>query len=156
MTFSDHDLARLGVAAKGSRAKLLRELEACKQQHLKQVEVVPREEEKEKDNGSVSRRKSLKIEINGAVFDLEKKDSKGPLSPFTSGGMLRRRLLSQAPSSAPANITAFGPTIEDEVNEIVAGIESGGKGKSCMRRTTRKERGGGILSRMLGKRISRG
>jgi SAM domain (Sterile alpha motif) len=98
-------------------------------------------------------RKSLKVQTSGAEFDLEK--DKRPLSPFTSGGMLRR-LLSHAPRSAPANITTFGPTVEDEVNGMLAEMESPPKAKLCMQRTTRAERGGGLLSKILGKRIGGG
>jgi hypothetical protein len=96
----------------------------------------------------------LKVQINGAEFELEK-ETKRPLSPFTSGGMLRR-LLSPAPPSAPARITEFGPTVDDEVEGMLAEMESGGKGKTCVTQTTRKERGGGMLRRILGKRIGRG
>jgi hypothetical protein len=99
-------------------------------------------------------RKSLKVQINGAEFELEK-ETKRPLSPFTSGGMLRR-LLSPAPPSAPARITEFGPTVDDEVEGMLAEMESGGKGKTCVTQTTRKERAGGMLRRILGKRIGRG
>jgi hypothetical protein len=99
-------------------------------------------------------RKSLKVQINGGEFELET-ETKRPLSPFTSGGVLRR-LLSPLPPSAPARITEFGPTVDDEVEGMLAEMESGGKGKTCVTRTTRKERGGGILRRILGKRIGRG
>ncbi len=274
MSLSEDDLARLGVAAKGSRAKLLRELAAYKQQHLEQVEEPtnhvdahrtegdPADTTPETDLSSPSYstdspksskseyvgyclgnpasdaslrivtkdsienlalpappnitlsappqktifsienspitdssktacsapaektafstdeitpasppksskkcRKALKVQINGADFDLEK-DTTRPLSPFTSSGMLRR-LLSPMPSSAPANITAFGPTIDDEVAGMLTEMESGREGKSkgkgkekekakvCLARTTRAERGGGILRRILGKRIGR-
>ncbi len=197
VTLSDDDLARLGVAAKGSRAKLVRELEAYHHQHYKQSGNTAQEDgeekesatfnsaeeaarscvmkpEKEKANASVSpepeaalssfpksskkARPSLTVQINGVQFDLEKEKKKRPLSPFTPGGRLRR-LLSPQPPSAPARITAFGPTIDDEVNEMLAEMESGGQtnnGRVDSRRTTRAERGGGLLSRILGKRISRG
>ena len=280
VTFSDDDLAHLGVAAKGSRAKLLRELATYRQQHLKQVEDANHDDKQEsrsvspaseaatssppsstgrskpskseyvgycfgnpaadpslriitKESGenlalptppgitlsappqktffntehptvSAPRptasapaqkttfsteeikptppteeikptplteeiqptlpkkspkkcRKTLKVQINGAEFDLEK-DRKRPLSPFSSGGMLRR-LLHHPPPSAPAKITAFGPTIDDEVNGMLAEVETGkkkSKGKSSIQRTTRAERGGGLLSKLLGKRIGRG
>jgi hypothetical protein len=98
-------------------------------------------------------RKSLKVQINGAEFELEK-DNKRPLSPFTSAGMLRR-LLSPTPPSAPAAITAFGQTIDDEVGGMLAEMESGGEARISMQRTTRTERSGGILGRILKKRIRR-
>lgn len=98
-------------------------------------------------------RKSLKVQINGAEFELEK-ETKRPLSPFTSGGMLRR-LLSAAPTSAPAQVTAFGPSIEDEAREMLAEMECGHKGKMCLRRTTRAERGGAMMRKILGKRMGR-
>lgn len=197
MTLSDDDLARLGVAAKGSRAKLLRELEIYQQQHHKEAGEAAQEEGKEKENATVNRapqptrsclskpgrekdndsispaaeaalssssksskkaRPSLTVQINGVEFELEKEKKRRPLSPFTPGGRLRR-LLSPQPPSAPARITAFGPTIDDEVNEMLAEMESGGPGSNERvgnRRTARAERGGGMLSRILGKRISRG
>lgn len=198
VTLSDDDLARLGVAAKGSRAKLLRELEIYQQQHHKEAVEAAQEEGKEKENATVNNRApkparsclskpgrekdndsvspaaeaalssssksskkvrpSLTVQINGVEFDLEKQKKKRPLSPFTPGGRLRR-LLSPQPPSAPARITAFGPTIDDEVNEMLAEMESGGQGSNERvgnRRTTRAERGGGMLTRMLGRRISRG
>lgn len=152
MTFSDDDFARLGITAKGSRAKLLRELDTYQKQHPKQVDQAGLKDEKEKDKHSVSRRKSLKIEISGATFDLEKREHKGPLSPFTSAGMRRGRL----PSSAPANITAFGPCLDGDVGAMMAEMESGGResrSKIQCRRTTRAERGGGMLSRILARRF---
>jgi SAM domain (Sterile alpha motif) len=155
VTFSDEDFARLGISAKGSRAKLLRELDTYQKQHPKQVDEAGHKDEMEKENRSVSRRKSLKIEINDAVFDLAKNDRKGPLSPFTSGGMRRCRL----PSSAPANTTAFAPFLEGDVGEMMAEMESGDGGsrrKVEYRRSTRAERGGGMLSRILGKRFGGG
>ncbi len=197
VTSSDDDLARLGVAAKGSRAKLLRELETYREQHHKETGDAAQEKKKEKDNATVSSaqeqarscvlkpekekdnasvspapeaavssssnsskkaRPSLTVQINGVEFDLEKEKKKRPLSPFTPSGRLRR-LLSPLPPSAPARITAFGPTIDDEVNEMLAEMESGGQasnGRVSSRSTTRAERGGGMLSRILGKRMSRG
>jgi hypothetical protein len=98
--------------------------------------------------------KSLKVQINGAEFELEK-EKKRPLSPFTSGGMLRR-LLSPTPPSAPAKMTAFGSTIEDEVGGKVTEVESASKKKANIKRTTQEERGGGLLSKILKRRIGRG
>jgi hypothetical protein len=99
--------------------------------------------------------KSLKVKINGAEFELEK-DAKRPLSPFTSGGRLRRLLSPRPPPpSAPAKITAFGPTIDDEVGEMLTEMESGSKPKIQMKRTTRAERRGGMISRILKKRLGR-
>ena len=197
VTLSDDDLARLGVAAKGSRAKLLRELEIYQQQHHKEAGDTAQGYGKEKENVTVGwaqkparscvskpervkdidsvspapeaalsssskslkkARPSLTVQINGVEFDLEKEKKKRPLSPFTPGGRLRR-LLSPQPPSAPARITAFGPTIDDEVNEMLAEMESGGQESNRRvgnRRTARAERGSGMLSRILGKRISRG
>lgn len=54
-------------------------------------------------------KKKLVVNINGADFDIERR--KGPLSPFTSGGVLRKAL----PQTAPAAVTEFGPTIDEEV-----------------------------------------
>lgn len=104
--------------------------------------------------------KSLKVEINGAEFELEK-DAKRPLSPFTSAGRLRQLLSPRHPTpSAPAKITAFGPTINDEVGGKTTKMDSGSKPKGQpkieLKRTTRAERGGGILSRILKKRLGRG
>jgi hypothetical protein len=151
VTFSDDDFVHLGITAKGSRAKLLRELDTYQKQHPKSIDEAAQKDEGEKDKHAVSRRKSLKIEINGATFDLGKKEHRGPLSPFTSGGMRRGRF----PSSAPANITAFGPFLDGDVGAMMAEMESGGsrsRRKIECRRTTRAERGGGMLSRILARR----
>lgn len=99
-------------------------------------------------------RKSLKVEIHGTEFELEKEASR-PMSPFTSGGMLRR-ILGPPPPSAPARITEFGPTVNDEIGGMLAEMEAGVKSKPALARTTRAERGGGMLKRILGKRIGRG
>ncbi|OAG34321.1 hypothetical protein AYO21_11531 [Fonsecaea monophora] len=55
-------------------------------------------------------KKKLTVTINGANFDVDRK--RRPLSPFNSGGMLRKACV---PQTAPATVTEFGPTVEEEV-----------------------------------------
>lgn len=95
-------------------------------------------------------KKNLSVTINGVEFNLERK--KRPLSPFTSGGLLRRL----APDSAPPNVAEFGPTVRDEVYKL---DERERKSKTeqppvpALKRTTRIERGGEQLMSFLGRRI---
>ena len=91
-------------------------------------------------------KKKLTVNINGAEFNLEPK--KRPLSPFTSGGMLRK-LTGGIPPSAPAAVTEFGPTLEDEVQEKMKAEQK----PVDLARTTRAERGGKSLMGFLGRRI---
>jgi hypothetical protein len=105
-------------------------------------------------------RPSLKVQISGVDFELEK-DAKQSLSPFTAGDMLRR-VVGPAPPSAPPNITAFGPTVDDDVNAMIEEMEASlrkkkkekqrKKKKVSLERTTREERSGGMLSKILGRR----
>lgn len=99
--------------------------------------------------------KSLKVQINNVDFELEKEE-KEPFSPFTSGGMLRH-LLGPTPPSAPARITAFGPTIDDQLNAMreECRAETPPKQKFSFKRTTRAERCSGRLSKILGKAMGR-
>jgi hypothetical protein len=97
-------------------------------------------------------RRNLTLNIEGADFDLEKK--RRALSPFTSGGLLRKASLLQ---TAPAAVTEFGPSVEDEVR---AGLEEG-KGEhrksnksKCW--STSSERGGKSLMGFLGRRMASG
>ena len=103
-------------------------------------------------------RKKLTLRLNGAEFDIEKKEKKRPLSPFTRGGMLRR-MMSPVPPSAPAALTEFGPTIADEVEQEMR-VEKECAEKRLRERaklasTTRAERGGRMLLGFLGKRVGR-
>ena len=91
-------------------------------------------------------KKKLTVNISGAEFDLEPK--RRPLSPFTSGGMLRK-LTGGIPPSAPAAVTEFGPTVEEEVQEKLKGEQKPGN----LQRTSRAERGGKTLMGFLGRRI---
>jgi hypothetical protein len=95
-------------------------------------------------------RKKLTVSIAGADFDLERK--KRPLSPFTNGGVLRKAL----PQTAPAAITEFGPTVEEEVRSTVSlkKPEPELKRDRSAHRTTTAERGGKKLMGFLGRRIA--
>jgi hypothetical protein len=97
-------------------------------------------------------RRKLTLNIEGADFDLEKK--RRPLSPFTSGGLLRKASL---PQTAPAAVTEFGPSVEDEVR---AGLEEGkgehGKTSKSKCWSTSSERGGKSLMGFLGRRMASG
>ena len=91
-------------------------------------------------------KKNLTVNISGAEFDLEPR--KRPLSSFTSSGMLRK-LTGGVPPSAPAAVTEFGPTLEEEVQEkMKAEVKP-----AHLRTTTRAERGGKSLMGFLGRRI---
>jgi hypothetical protein len=92
-------------------------------------------------------KKKLTVNIDGAEFNLGHK--KRPLSPFTSSGMLRK-FTGGVPPSAPAAVTEFGPTLEDEVQEKMKLEE---QKSETLRRTTRAERGGKSLMSFLGRRL---
>ncbi|EXJ85571.1 hypothetical protein A1O1_05936 [Capronia coronata CBS 617.96] len=95
-------------------------------------------------------KKKLTVNISGAEFDVERK--KRPLSPFTSSGLLRKACI--LPQTAPAAVTEFGPTVEDEVREEMNKTRSDVEAKEVSR-TTRAERGGSKLMGFLGRRINR-
>ena len=57
----------------------------------------------------------LTISLDGVEFDVSNK-FKGPLSPFDSTGLLRKKFFSPPPPTAPPNITSF--TLEDEIAEL--------------------------------------
>jgi len=99
-------------------------------------------------------RRKLTLTLDGADFDLEKK--KRPLSPFTSGGLLRKASLPQ-PQTAPAAVTEFGPSIEDEVR---AKLEESKGGEGNIRKprywSTSSERGGKSLMGFLSRRMASG
>lgn len=101
------------------------------------------------------RHKKLTVTIDGANFDLRK--NKRPLSPFTTGGFLRKAIL---PQTAPPTVTEFGPSIEDEVRARMEATKSTenkeDKSTKASRRTTSTERGGKTLMGFLGRRIAGG
>lgn len=98
-------------------------------------------------------KKKLTVNINGTEFNLERK--KRPLSPFNSGGMLRKLV----PPSAPPTLTEFGPTVKDEVRKLEQRMRTADADApevpKVTKRTTRAERSGrqlvGFLNRRLGK-----
>ncbi|KAL2418112.1 hypothetical protein ABEF95_001036 [Exophiala dermatitidis] len=92
-------------------------------------------------------KKKLTVTINGAEFDIERK--KRPLSPFTSGGVLRKACV---PQTAPAALTEFGPTVEDDVREQMSREARHVEAKPVYR-TTSAERGGSKLMGFLSRRI---
>ncbi|KAJ4511736.1 hypothetical protein HRR83_004225 [Exophiala dermatitidis] len=92
-------------------------------------------------------KKKLTVTINGAEFDIERK--KRPLSPFTSGGVLRKASM---PQTAPPALTEFGPTVEDEVREQMSREIRHVEAKPVYR-TTSAERGGSKLMGFLSRRI---
>ncbi|EXJ70180.1 uncharacterized protein A1O5_06248 [Cladophialophora psammophila CBS 110553] len=96
-------------------------------------------------------RKKLTVNINGANLDVDRK--RRPLSPFNSGGMLRK---ARAPQTAPASVTEFGPTVEevDRLKLQESQPETEAKSERCGFRTTAEERGGKRLMRFLGRRIA--
>ncbi|RMZ92241.1 hypothetical protein DV736_g524, partial [Chaetothyriales sp. CBS 134916] len=91
----------------------------------------------------------LTLNLNGAEFDLE---TKNRLSrPFTRGGMFRKLV----PPSAPAAVTEFGPTIQDELEESLGRRSQGSMGEEMLTaRTTRAERGGKSLMGFLSRRVA--
>lgn len=126
MTLSDEDLAGLGITAQGSRRKLLRELTAYEQAHSQPVENVD---------------KPVSLGLAPPRLPPPKLALPPPKLP--------------PPSSAPACMTSFGPTINEEMGQKLTETESGGKAKIELKRTTRAERGGGILFKILGRRLGR-
>ncbi|OAP57489.1 hypothetical protein AYL99_08227 [Fonsecaea erecta] len=98
-------------------------------------------------------RKKLTVNINGANFDVDRK--RRPLSPFTSGGMLRKACV---PQTAPASVTEFGPTVEEEIRPKLqkSKAETDAKPEKGGFRTTSEERGGKRLMGFLGRRIASG
>ncbi|KAH0844175.1 hypothetical protein FOPE_08773 [Fonsecaea pedrosoi] len=96
-------------------------------------------------------KKKLTVTINGANFDVDRK--RRPLSPFNSGGMLRKACV---PQTAPATVTEFGPTVEEEVKPKLqkSWPETETKSERCDFRTTTEERGGKRLMGFLGRRIA--
>jgi hypothetical protein len=103
-------------------------------------------------------KKKLTVNIGGAEFNLERK--KRPLSPFTSGGMLRK-LVPATPPSAPPTLTHFGPTVRDEVQKLEerysstkGNVDDDRECADTVKRTTRAERGGRQLMNFLNRRIA--
>lgn len=94
-------------------------------------------------------KKKLTVQINGADFDIERK--KRPLSPFTSGGVLRKASL---PQTAPAAVTEFGPTVEDEVRAKLQKNKADESKEKTVSKTTSAERGGKRLMGFLGRRTA--
>ncbi|KPI36749.1 uncharacterized protein AB675_11828 [Cyphellophora attinorum] len=97
----------------------------------------------------------MTVKINGTEFNIERRPSR-PLSPFTSGGMLRKLV----PSSAPPNVTEFGPTVRDEVEKLEERVRrNDGEAPPMpvvkLTTTTRVERGGSRLIGFLAGRISK-
>jgi hypothetical protein len=92
-------------------------------------------------------KKKLTVNINGAEFNLEPK--RRPLSPFTRGGMLRK-LTGGLPPSAPAALTEFGPTLDEEIQEMSKTAQKA----EVLQRTTRTERGGNTMLSFLGRRFA--
>ncbi|KAJ9609151.1 hypothetical protein H2200_006923 [Cladophialophora chaetospira] len=96
--------------------------------------------------------KKLTITTNEGGLDEEGK--KGALSPFTRGGLLRKASL--PPRTAPASVTEFGPTVEEEVmakmHEEKQEMEANAQ-KSALR-TTAEERGGKKLIGFLSRRFA--
>lgn len=107
---------------------------------------------------------NLTLTLNGTTFDLERKRNR-PLSPFTSGGFLRRLVSTPEPQSAPATVTNIQPTAQNETIEKMKQLnlsESGPrqkpqstKSKVVVERTTRAQRNGHFLIGFLGRRIDR-
>ncbi|KAI1629185.1 hypothetical protein EDD37DRAFT_40008 [Exophiala viscosa] len=97
-------------------------------------------------------KKKLTVNIDGADFDVERK--KPPLSPFTNGGMLRKA----GPLTAPASVTEFGPTIDEEVRAKLKakGPMATADAEKFADRTTSVERGGKRLMGFLGRRTAGG
>ena len=102
------------------------------------------------------KKKNLTLDIDGSEVEFGK-NKRRPLSPFTSGGMLRSGH-GLVPPSAPAAVTEFGLTVAEEVEAQIA------KEKAERRlqkppvskvSTTRAERGGQILLGFLGRRLGR-
>ncbi|KAK5046841.1 hypothetical protein LTR84_007195 [Exophiala bonariae] len=97
-------------------------------------------------------RRKLTLTIDGADFDLDRK--KRPLSPFTGGGLLRKVSF---PQTAPATVTEFGPSVEEEVKAGLKtrDVEEGRSNRAKCWSTT-SERGGKSLMSFLGRRMASG
>ncbi|KAK4943568.1 hypothetical protein LTR10_016862 [Elasticomyces elasticus] len=97
-------------------------------------------------------KKKLTVNIDGADFDVERR--KPALSPFTNGGVLRKA----GPLTAPASVTEFGPTIEEEVRAAmkISGSVATVDNEKVTDRTTSVERGGKRLMGFLGRRTAGG
>ena len=98
-------------------------------------------------------RRKLTLNLNGVNFDVEKR--KRPLSPFTSGGMLRK---ASQPQTAPAAVTEFGPNVKEEVQDKLQKEKPKADIKECKDsfRSTAEERGGKTLMGFLGRRLGSG
>lgn len=98
-------------------------------------------------------KKKLTVSLSGTEFNIERK--RRPLSPFNSGGMLRKLI----PPSAPPAVTEFGPTVKDEVEKLEERMrkadDQAPELPKVVRRTTRAERGGRQLMGFLHKRIGK-
>lgn len=137
------------------------------------------------NSNSNCKRSSLKLRTVNAAPQLNRKTSNSstvsapisrPLSPFTGAGFLRRLtsnigtrrtsngLGSLTPPSAPAAITSFGPTVQDEVDEAMkqmlaqgdqrkVNLIDGSEHQLKLDRTTRTQRGGRSLINLLSKRV---
>jgi hypothetical protein len=93
-------------------------------------------------------KKKLRVNINGAEFDLEEK--RRPLSPFTNGGLLRKLV----PSSAPAAVSGLDPAADDSFADFTAVTRADTpRAQQSSLRTTRSERGGTSLMGFLSRRI---
>jgi hypothetical protein len=91
--------------------------------------------------------KKLTVSIDGTNFNLEKKA--GPLSPFTSGGVLRSKGLLQ---TAPAAIGDFELSLDErEVSDKLRKAKPEEETKNL--RTTSEERSGRKLISFLSRRI---
>jgi len=107
---------------------------------------------------------NLTLTLNGATFDLERKRTR-PLSPFTSGGFLRRLVSTPEPLSAPATVTniqpTFGEVAADRMKEMKLADSARSQQKAhsskakVVERTTRAQRNGHFLIGFLGRRIDR-
>jgi hypothetical protein len=99
-------------------------------------------------------RKKLTININNSNFNIENR--RRPLSPFTKGGYLRSRVQSPMPPSAPAALTLYGPSIQDEVEakQTLKRLTQKMQ-KQRSHKTTREARNGASLLAVLGRRIAR-
>lgn len=94
--------------------------------------------------------RKLTLTIDNTNFDLDKK--KRPLSPFTGGGLLRKVSF---PQTAPASVTEFGPSVDDEVRAGLQGKEAEeGRFPKAKYWSTSGERGGKSLMGFLGRRMA--
>ena len=101
-------------------------------------------------------KKPLTLNIDGADFELEKRKRR-PLSPFTNAGA-SRRMIRPTPPSAPAAVTEFGPTVEEELEAQLKREKECrklDKPQAAKAGTTRAERGGKMLLGFLERRIGR-